>query len=126
MLENPRRTISIVDDDESVREAMEALMKSLGFGARTFSSAIEFLASPGIADTACMVVDINMPRMTGVELHRHLVAQGHKIPTILITGYPDEDVRARVLADGVLCYLIKPFDDGDLLHCIRRALGDPT
>jgi len=99
-------------------------MKSLGFGARTFSSAADFLASPGIEDTSCMVVDINMPHMTGVELHRRLIELGYAIPTILITAYPDEDVRARVLADGVIGYLVKPFDDEDLLHCIRLALGD--
>jgi FixJ family two-component response regulator len=113
-----------VDDDESVREATEARMKSLGFVARTFSSAVEFLASSGIEDTSCMVLDINMPHMTGVELHRRLMDLGYAIPTILITAYPDEEVRARVLADGIICYLVKPFDDEDLLHCIRLALGD--
>ena len=99
-------------------------MKSLGFGARTFSSAADFLASPCIEDTSCMVVDINMPDMTGIELHRRLIDRGYAIPTILITAYPDEAVRKRVLADGVVCYLVKPFDDEDLLHCIRMALGD--
>jgi FixJ family two-component response regulator len=115
--------ISIVDDDESIREATEARMKSLGFGARTFSSALDFLASPGIEDTSCMVADIHMPQMTGVELHRRLIDLGYAIPTILITAYPDEDVRARALADGVICYLVKPFEDEDLLHCIHLALG---
>ena len=124
MLDKPRCIISVVDDDESVREATGARMKSLGFGARTFSSALEFLASSDIEDTSCMVVDINMPHMTGVELHRRLIDLGYTIPTILITAYPDEEVRARVLADGVICYLVKPFDDEDLLHCIRLALGN--
>ena len=99
-------------------------MKSLGFGTRTFSSAVEFLASSGIEDTSCMVVDVNMPHMTGVELYGRLIGLGYAIPTILITAYPDEAVRARALADGVICYLVKPFDDEDLLHCIRMALGD--
>ena len=98
-------------------------MKSLGFGARTFSSAADFLASPGVEDTSCMVVDINMPHMTGIELHRRLIELGYAIPTILITAYPDEDTRARALADGAICYLVKPFDDEDLLHCIRSALA---
>lgn len=124
MLNKSGSIISIVDDDESVREATEARMKSLGFGARTFSSAADFLASPGIEDTSCMVVDIHMPHMTGVELHRRLIDLGYAIPTILITAYPDEGVRARALAEGVICYLVKPFDDEDLLHCVRLALGD--
>jgi FixJ family two-component response regulator len=114
---------AVVDDDESVREAIEARMKSLGYCTRTFSSAADFLASPGIEDTSCMVLDINMPNMTGVELHRRLIDLGYAIPTILITGYPDEATRARALADGVICYLVKPFEDEDLVHCVRSALG---
>jgi FixJ family two-component response regulator len=124
VLDKPRSIISIVDDDESVREATEARMMSLGFGARTFSSAADFLASPGIEDTSCMVADINMPHMTGVELHRRLLDLGYAIPSILITAYPDEEVRASALADGVICYLVKPFEDEDLLHCIHLALGN--
>ncbi len=99
-------------------------MKSLGFGARTFSSAADFLASTGIEDTSCMVVDIHMPHMSGIELHRRLVDLGYDIPTILITAYPEEDIRARGLAEGAICYLVKPFDDEDLLHCISLALGE--
>lgn len=124
MLDNPTRIISVVDDDESVREATEAWVRSLGFGTRTFSSAVDLLASPGIEDIACVVVDINMPHMTGLELHRRLIGLGYAIPTILITAYPDEEMRARALADGVICYLVKPFDDEDLLHCFRLALGE--
>ena len=116
--------ISIVDDDESIREATEAQMKSLGFNAQTFPSAIDFLASSRIEDTSCLFADFNMPHMTGVELHRRLLDLGYAIPTILITAYPDDDVRARALADGVICYLVKPFDEADLLHCVHLALGD--
>lgn len=116
--------ISIVDDDESVREATEAQMQSLGFNAQTFPSAIDFLASSRIADTSCMVADINMPHMTGVELHRRLLKLGYHIPTILITAYPDDEVRDQALADGVICYLVKPFDEEELLRCVRLALGD--
>jgi FixJ family two-component response regulator len=88
--------------------------------------ALDFLASPDIADIACLVADINMPTMTGIELHRRLADLGYAIPTILITAFPDESVRARALADGVTCYLVKPFDDEDLLRCIRLAIGDPS
>jgi FixJ family two-component response regulator len=118
--------IWIVDDDESVREATEARMKSLGFRAQTFSSAADFLASPGIETTSCLVADINMPHMTGVELYRRLGDLGYVIPTILITAYPDDEVRARALADGVKCYLVKPFDDEDLIQGLRSALGEES
>ena len=67
-----------------------------------------------------------MPAMTGIELHRRLADLGYGIPTILITAFPDESVRARALTDGVICYLVKPFDDEDLLRCIRLAIGDPS
>src|SRR5436305_12878792 len=116
--------ISIVDDDESVREATEARMRSLGFHAQAFPSAADFLASPNIENTACMVADINMPQMSGVELYRRLVDLGYAIPTILITAYPDDQVRARALADGVKCYVVKPFEDEELLRCVRSALGE--
>jgi FixJ family two-component response regulator len=118
--------ISIVDDDESIREATEARMKLLGFRARTFSSAADFLAFPGIEDTCCMIADVQMPHMTGVELYRRLIDLGYEIPTVLITGYPDEEVRARALADGVKCYLVKPFDDDQLVRCVRLAMASDT
>jgi FixJ family two-component response regulator len=116
--------ISIVDDDESIREATEARMKLLGFRTQTFSSAAEFLASPGFAQSSCMVADINMPNMTGVELYGRLADLGHAIPTILITAYPEDEVRTRALAEGVTCYLVKPLDDEELLRCVRSALGN--
>jgi FixJ family two-component response regulator len=114
--------ISVVDDDESVREAIEAFMKTKGFKVRAFPSSVDFLASARIEDTSCMIADINMPNMTGVELHGELTRRGFDIPTILITAYPDDAVRARALADGVIGYLSKPFDEDALLACIRSAL----
>ena len=101
-------------------------MKSLGFDARTFSSAADFLASPCIEHTSCMIADIHMPHMTGVELHRRLVELGYDIPTILITAYPNDEVRTRALADGVKCYLGKPLDDEELIRCVRSALSNET
>ena len=83
------------------------------FKAQTFPSAADFLDSSRIENTSCLVADINMPHMTGVELHRRLLDLGYAIPTILITAYPDDEVRARALADGVICYLVKPFDEED-------------
>jgi FixJ family two-component response regulator len=121
-----RALISIVDDDESVREATTGLMQSLGYRAEAFPSAEDFLQSRRLGQTACLIADINMPGMSGLELHRHLSASGKPIPTILITAYPDEAARARALSAGVLCYLSKPFPEDDLLSCVRNALpGDP-
>jgi FixJ family two-component response regulator len=114
--------ISIVDDDESVREAMQALMKSLGFAAESFASGEEFLASDSRNRAACLITDMQMPGLTGLGLHDRLVALGRSIPTILITAYPDERARARALKAGIVCYLVKPFNEGDLLTCIRSVL----
>ena len=116
--------ISIVDDDESVREALEDLIQSVGFRVRGFPSAMDFLAFPDIRDTSCVIADVNMPGMSGVELSRRLTELGHAIPTILITAFPKERTRARALEDGVVCYLIKPFDDDALIGCVCSALQD--
>jgi FixJ family two-component response regulator len=118
---NPQ--ISVVDDDESMREAMRGLMKSLGYTAQTFASAEEFLNSCQVARTSCLIADVQMRGMTGLELHRHLVASGKTIPTILVTAYPDDTIRQRALEDGVVCYLSKPFDENDLFACIRSSLS---
>jgi len=119
----PTKTlISIIDDDEDFREALQGLMTSMGFRVEAFSSALDFLARTNIRDTSCLIVDVHMPRMTGIELHRRLVESGYAIPTILITAYPDDSVRARALADGVICYLTKPCDEDALLGCVSTAL----
>ena len=116
------QVISIVEDDEPFRESMRKLMTALGYATEAFPSAASFLASPRLAETACLVADVQMPGMTGVELHRHLLDAGYAIPTILVTAYPEESVRKRVLKDGVVCYLGKPVDDEHLERCLRRAL----
>ena len=114
--------ISVVDDDESMREALRGLMKSVGYTAEAFASAEEFLSSPQVPLTSCLIADVQMPGMTGLELHHHLLASGTTIPTILITAYPDESTRERALENGVLCYLSKPFNENDLLACIHSSL----
>ena len=114
--------VSIVDDDESSREAITSLMKSARFAVEAFPSAEEFLASPYLRSTYCLVSDINMPGMTGLELHSHLVQSGYAIPTILITAYPDERVRDRALAMGIICYLSKPCDEDTLIKSVLSAL----
>ena len=114
--------ISIVEDDQPFRESMRKLVSSLGYTVEAFPSAAEFLASPFLTSTACLVTDVQMPGMTGVELHRHLVAAGYMIPTILVTAYPDEVARRSALKAGVVCYLSKPVDDDHLERCLRSTL----
>jgi FixJ family two-component response regulator len=114
--------ISIVDDDEPYRESMRKLVRLLGYAVETFPSAADFLASSFLPETACLVADVHMPGMTGVELHGRLTKLGYAIPTILVTAYPDKAVRDQALKDGVACYLSKPVDDEDLDRCLRSAL----
>lgn len=115
--------VSIVDDDRSFRDSMRRLLKSRGYSVAVFPSAAEFLASPKLATTACLVADVQMPAMTGVELYRHLIKEGHAIPTILVTAYPDDSVQEHMLTLGVECYLRKPFEEADLIGCLRSAFA---
>jgi len=114
--------VSVVEDDRFFRESMRRLMRSLGYSVEAFPTAADFLASPRLAETACLIADLHMPGMTGLELHRRLIEAGHAIPAILVTAYPDEDVKARALKDGVVCYLRKPIDEEQLMRCLRTAL----
>ena len=114
--------VSVVEDDQFFRESMTRLMRSLGCSVEAFPSAADFLASPRLVETACLIADVHMPAMTGLELYRHLIDAGYAIPTILVTAYPDDDVRARALNDGVVCYLRKPVDEKHLMRCLRAAL----
>ena len=114
--------ISIVDDDASVRAATARLLRSMGFSAHAFASAKEFLSSPQLRETACLIADVEMPGMSGVELQAHLIATGHAIPTIFITAFPDERVRDRAMNAGAIDFLSKPFDESRLLECVEQAL----
>ena len=122
MPNNP--TVAIVDDDESVRDTTKDLLDSAGLSAATFDSAESFLQSKGTCAIRCLVADMRMPGMTGLELYGRLAAAGTPIPTILITAYPDERVRSRALETGVICFLTKPFSAEDLLACIETALRE--
>jgi FixJ family two-component response regulator len=115
--------ISIVDDDLSVSEGTKDLLNSMGFVAETFESADEFLNSSQVAHTSCLIADVQMPGMTGLELHDHLLKSGKALPTILITAFPKDRDQAYALGTGVLCYLAKPYSEQDLLACLRSALG---
>jgi FixJ family two-component response regulator len=120
--------ISVIDDDESVREATRGLLRSFGFTTETFSSALDFLGFPRLNETSCVIADIHMPVMTGLELYGRLLELGHVIPTILITAYPDESLRTRALSNGVICHLSKPFGADELVKCVHLALerGKPA
>ena len=114
-------SIAVVEDDDSVREATIVLLRSHDFIAKGFPSADAFLNSNRIRITTCLIADVQMPEMTGLALYGRLVAIGTPIPTILITAYPDDNVRARALNAGVTGYLVKPFSEKELLDCINTA-----
>jgi FixJ family two-component response regulator len=119
--------VSVVEDDQFFRESMRRLLRSFGYTVEAFPSGADFLASPRLRETACLIADVHMPAMTGLELYKHLIDAGYAIPTILMTAYPDNGVRARALNDGVVCYLRKPVDEEHLMRCLRAALhsGEP-
>ena len=114
--------ISIVDDDGPVREALQRMLRSYGFATAVFASAEQFLDAAEHDVTSCLILDVRMPGMTGIALHRHLVAEGCRIPTILITACPTSGERDRAIATGVVSYLAKPFNEHVLLETVRDAL----
>jgi FixJ family two-component response regulator len=119
-----QKIVSIVDDDESVREATKGLVRSLGYSAAAFSSAEEFLNSDRLNDTSCLITDVQMPGLSGVELQDHLIQQGLNLPIIFVTAYPEDRIRAHVLAAGAVDFLSKPVDDDQLIVSLDTALRD--
>jgi FixJ family two-component response regulator len=115
--------VAVVDDDTSMRETTQDLLESAGMRAATFASAEAFLQSTGVEHVACLVTDIRMPGISGLELQERLATAGRPIPTVLMTAYPEESVRARALKSGVVGFLPKPFTAEELLACIGTALG---
>ena len=116
-------SIAIVDDDRSMREALTGLIRSLGHGATAFERAEDLLNYDHRDSISLVIADVQMPGMTGPELHRRLVASGNPIPTVLITAYPDERTRQSALKAGVIAYLSKPFKEDELLACIDSAFS---
>ncbi|MEA2911977.1 MAG: hypothetical protein QOJ15_4058 [Bradyrhizobium sp.] len=114
--------VMIVDDDTSIRKSARRLMKSYGFAVETFASAEEFLGSDRLDKTSCLILDVHMPGMNGLELQQRLVASGSVIPIIFITAFADDSARSQALKAGAVGYLAKPFDDKELLNCINAAL----
>jgi FixJ family two-component response regulator len=119
-----RPLISVVDDDESVRESIAGLMRSFGFAVKVFASAGEFLSSDHLSDTECLILDVRMPGMDGIELHRRLLASHGEMPVIFITAHgSDEAVRSKALANGAVDFLSKPLSEDELLSAVRKALN---
>ncbi len=118
-----RPLVSVVDDDESVREALPDLLREFGVTVEAFASAEAFLASGDIGGTRCLILDVSMPGMSGPDLQEELARRGHAVPIVFITAQQDDGVRPRVLAAGALACLFKPFSDTDLLDAVNAAVG---
>jgi len=114
--------ISIIEDDDSVRESLQRLMRSVGFAVNVFASAEEFLNSDRLRYTDCLILDVRLPGMNGFDLQRHLANSHSEIPIIFITSHEDDELRARALNAGAVDYLLKPFNNEDLLDAIDEAL----
>ena len=115
--------VAIIDDDESVRITTDSLVRSLGCVVHTFASAEQFLQSCRLDDFACILADVQMPGMTGLDLNRSIIDTGHPIPTILVTAYPNDIDRARAMNAGIVCYLGKPLDENLLRECLREVVA---
>jgi FixJ family two-component response regulator len=116
------QVISVIDDDASVRTATDNLLRSIGYAVRTFVSAEEFLGSTRLNDISCVIADVQMPGMSGVDLQARLLTQGYRVPFIFMTAFPEETIRARALKAGAICFLTKPFDRLTLIRCLDTAL----
>jgi FixJ family two-component response regulator len=121
----PNRIIAVVDDDSAVRTAIAGLLNSMGWDVRLFASGSEILRSIIIGDVACLITDVRMPNVTGVELHDRIVRQGYAVPTIFITAFPTPDLSANLNKDGVIAIFEKPVDANELADCIDQILGKP-
>jgi FixJ family two-component response regulator len=115
--------ICIIDDDPWARSGLEELVLALGFPTRTFESAEQFAESDVISQTKCVITDVQMPGLSGLDLQKRLRTEGHKTPVILVTAYPSEAYRARALSEGAVALLTKPFDPTLMVDCIRRAMA---
>jgi FixJ family two-component response regulator len=115
-------TIAIIDDDENIRTGLHFLITSLGYNAYTFGSAADFLESEQLHNASCVISDVRMPFMSGVQLQAHLRSTGYKVPFIFVTAVPEESIRRQALSEGAIGFLSKPFDDQALIACLDKAL----
>jgi FixJ family two-component response regulator len=118
--------IAIIDDDESFRHATINFIRSLGYSATAFPSADAFLDSNAVENADCLITDVQMPGMSGIELQTHLIAQGHRVPVIFVTAFPEMEARGRALRAGAIGFLGKPFSDQNLICCLNKALAART
>lgn len=118
------QTIAIIDDDESVRVSVDFLVRSLGYTACSFASADAFLRSAQLHSVSCVIADVRMPTMSGIELQAHLRSEGYKVPFIFITAAQEECVRRQAFDDGAICFLNKPIDEETLIVCLDRAVEE--
>ena len=118
--------IAIIDDDESFRYATISFIRSLGYSAAAFPSADAFLNSNAVENADCLITDVQMPGMSGIELQTHLIAQGHRVPVIFVTAFPEMEARGRALRAGAIGFLGKPFSDQNLICCLNKALATRT
>jgi FixJ family two-component response regulator len=120
---NDRPLLSVVDDDEMLRESLPDLLREFGFAARAFSSGQEFLSSDDLDETRCLILDVAMPGMSGLEVQEELKRRGQAIPVIFITGQKDEEIRKQAFSQGAVKFLYKPFSDSALLEAVNAALS---
>jgi FixJ family two-component response regulator len=118
--------IAIVDDDESFRQATISFIRSLGYSAAAFPSVDAFLNSNAIENTDCLITDVQMPGMSGIELQSYLIAQGRRVPVIFVTAFPEVEARGHALRAGAIGFLGKPFEDQNLISCLNKALATRT
>jgi FixJ family two-component response regulator len=116
-------TVSIIDDDYIVRQAIGDLVQSLGYEAATFDSAEHFLESERLAETSCLITDLQMPGLNGLDLQSELLAHGHSMPVIFVTAFPEEKFRQRAMSAGAIGFLSKPFDESALIECLETAIS---
>jgi FixJ family two-component response regulator len=121
----PKIDVAVVEDDASARAATQHLLRLLGYAAASFASAEDFLQSGSVGDTACLIADVHLPGMSGVELQTRLISDGRRVPIIFVTAFPEEAIRARVLKDGAVGYLRKPVSEQSLIACLDQALKAP-
>jgi FixJ family two-component response regulator len=119
-------TIAIIDDDETIRTGLHFLVTSLGYDVYTFASAADFLQSEQLHDSSCVISDVRMPFMSGIQLQAHLRSVGYKVPFIFITAIPEESIRRQAFDDGAIGFLNKPLDDEALIACLQKALQQPS
>ena len=122
-IQTKAKLIAIVDDDELMRGALQGMLKSVGLSSQAFASAEEFLKSDSLPDTACLISDVQMPGMSGIELQARLLSERYRVPVIFVTAFSDPRARAQALASGALGFFDKPFSEDKLISCLDQALS---